>query len=449
MSKKILLTEEEIPKNYYNIQADMPFDLEPPLNPLTKQPAGPQDLQKIFPMELIKQEVTKERDIEIPEEVREAYKIYRPTPLVRAERLEKAIGTTCKIYFKNESVSPVGSHKLNTAIAQAYYNMKEGVKSITTETGAGQWGSALSFACKVFKIKCKVYMVKCSYEQKPLRKSVMQLFGAEVIPSPSNQTESGRKILKEFPESSGSLGIAISEAVEEAAKSENTHYALGSVLNHVLLHQTIIGQETIKQLEKENLRADIIIGCVGGGSNFAGLAFPFLKDKLTKQGKHMNTRFIAVEPTACPSLTKGRYAYDFGDTIGLTPLLKMYTLGSNFIPSSIHAGGLRYHGMAPLVCKLHEKGFIEAQAFNQLETFEAAKLFAETEGIIPAAESSHAIKAVIEEAKKNDNKVIVFNLSGHGFLDLSSYDAYMSGKLQDSTISQEELDKSLSKLPKI
>jgi len=449
MSKKILLKEEEIPENFYNIQADMPFDLEPPLHPGTKQPAGPQDLQKLFPMELIKQEVTKERYIKIPEEVRDAYRIYRPTPLVRAERLEKAIGTTCKIYFKNESVSPVGSHKLNTALAQAYYNMKEGITSLTTETGAGQWGSALSFACKVFNMKCKVYMVKCSYEQKPMRKSVMHLFGAEVIPSPSNQTDAGRKILKEFPDSSGSLGIAISEAVEEAVKSTDKHYALGSVLNHVLLHQTIIGQEAIRQLEKENLKADIIIGCVGGGSNFAGLAFPFLRDKLTKTGKHKNTRFIAVEPTACPSLTKGKYAYDFGDTIGLTPLLKMYTLGSNFMPSSIHAGGLRYHGMAPLICKLHEKGFIEAQAFNQLETFEAAKLFAETEGIIPAAESSHAIKAAIEEAKKNKDKVIVFNLSGHGFLDLSSYDAYLQGKLKDSTLSEEDLKKSLDRLPKI
>ena len=449
MGKKILLNEEDIPKSFYNIQADMPFDLEPPLNPLTKLPAGPEDLQAIFPMELIKQEVSKERDITIPDEVRDAYRIYRPTPLVRAERFEKAIGTTCKIYFKNESVSPVGSHKLNTAIAQAYYNMKEGVKALTTETGAGQWGCALSFACKLFDLKCKVYMVKCSYEQKPFRKSVMQLFGAEVISSPSDRTESGRKILKEFPESSGSLGIAISEAVEDAVKSKNTHYALGSVLNHVLLHQTIIGQEALKQLEKENLKADIIVGCVGGGSNFAGLAFPFLKDKLTNKGKHKDAKFIAVEPKACPSLTKGKYAYDFGDTIGLTPLMKMHTLGSSFIPPSIHAGGLRYHGMAPLICKLYEKGFIEAQAFNQLETFEAAKIFAETEGIIPAVESAHAIKAVIEEARKNENKIIVFNLSGHGFLDLSSYDAYLQGKLQDSTISQEELEKSLGKLPKI
>lgn len=449
MSKKILLKEEEIPESYYNIQADMPFDLEPPLHPGTKQPAGPQDLQKIFPMELIKQEVTKERYIKIPEEVRDAYRIYRPTPLVRAERLEKVIGTSCKIYFKNESVSPVGSHKLNTALAQAFYNKKEGITSLTTETGAGQWGSALSFACNVFGLKCKVYMVKCSFEQKPMRKSVMQLFGAEVIPSPSNQTESGRKILKEFPDSSGSLGIAISEAVEEAATSKDKHYALGSVLNHVLLHQTIIGQEAIRQLEKENLKADIVIGCVGGGSNFAGLAFPFLKDKLTKSGKHKKTRFIAVEPTACPSLTKGKLAYDFGDTVGLTPLLRMYTLGSNFMPSSIHAGGLRYHGMAPLICKLYEKGFIEAQAYNQLETFEAAKLFAETEGIIPAAESSHAIKAAIEEARKNKDKVIVFNLSGHGFLDLSSYDSYLQGKLKDSTLSEEELKKSLDRLPKI
>jgi len=449
MNKKIILEETDIPKFFYNIQADLPFEMEPPLNPGTKNPLEPKELEVIFPKEVIKQEISKERFIEIPEEVFNAYRIYRPTPLVRAERLEKAIKTNCKIYFKNESVSPVGSHKLNTALAQAYYNKKEGVKFLTTETGAGQWGGALSFACNIFDLGCKVYMVKCSYEQKPFRKSVMKMFGAEVIASPSDKTVSGKNILKEDPDCSGSLGIAISEAVEEAVKSKDTKYALGSVLNHVLLHQTIIGQEAIKQLDKAGEKVDILIGCVGGGSNFAGLCFPFLKDKLIGKGKYKDIIAIAVEPESCPSLTKGRYEYDFGDTAGLTPLIKMYTLGSSFIPPVIHAAGLRYHGMAPLMSKLCEKGYIEARAYKQSEVFEASLLFARTEGIIPAVESSHAIKAAIEEAKKNNNKTIVFNLSGHGFLDLSSYEAYMEGKLKDVPVTSADLEKSLNKIPKV
>jgi tryptophan synthase beta chain len=363
--------------------------------------------------------------------------------------LEKAIGTNCKIYFKNESVSPAGSHKLNTALAQAYYNKMEGVKSLTTETGAGQWGSALSFACNLFGLGCKVYMVKCSYEQKPFRKVVMKLFNGQVIASPSNQTESGRKILKENPNCSGSLGIAISEAVEEAAKNNDVKYALGSVLNHVLMHQTIIGQEAIEQLNSIDEKADTVIGCVGGGSNFGGLCFPFLKDKLSGSGKYKDVKAIAVEPEACPSLTKGKYGYDFGDTTGLTPLLKMYSLGSGFIPETIHAAGLRYHGMSPLISQLYEKGYIEARAYKQSEVFEAAIVFARAEGIIPAVESSHAIKAAIDEANKNDGKTIVFNLSGHGFLDLSSYENYMEGKLKDVALDSKELEDSLKKLPDI
>jgi len=449
MNKKIILEETDIPQFFYNIQADLPFELEPPLNPGTKKALEPKELEAIFPKEIIKQEISKERFIEIPEEIFNAYRIYRPTPLVRAERLEKALKTNCKIYFKNESVSPVGSHKLNTAIAQVYYNKKEGTKFLTTETGAGQWGCALSFACNIFNLGCKVYMVKCSYEQKPFRKSVMKMFGAEVIASPSEKTNSGRNILKENPNCPGSLGIAISEAVEEAVKSKNTKYALGSVLNHVLLHQTIIGQEAIKQLDKAGEKVDTIIGCVGGGSNFAGLCFPFLKDKLTGNGKYKDILAIAVEPESCPSLTKGRYEYDFGDTAGLTPLIKMYTLGSSFIPPAIHAAGLRYHGMSPLISKLCEKGYIQARAYKQSEVFEASLLFARTEGIIPAVESSHAIKAAIEEAKKNNGKTIVFNLSGHGFLDLSSYEAYMEGKLKDIPVTYKDLEKSLNKIPKI
>jgi tryptophan synthase beta chain len=450
MDKKIILGEEDIPQNYYNLAADMPFEIEPPLNPSTKKPLDPKELEAIFCKSIIEQEISKERFIKIPEEVRDVYRIYRPTPLVRADRLEKFLKTNCKIYFKNESTSPVGSHKLNTAIAQAYYNKKDKVKFLTTETGAGQWGSALSFACNLFDMGCKVYMVKCSYEQKPFRKSVMNMFGAEVFASPSKETESGKNILKENPNCSGSLGIAISEAVEEAAKSNNTKkYALGSVLNHVLLHQTIIGQEAIKQLDSINEKADTIIGCVGGGSNFAGLCFPFLKDKLTGTGKYKNIQAIAVEPESCPSLTRGKYGYDFGDTAGLTPLLKMYSLGSSFIPPAIHAAGLRYHGMAPLICKLYEKGYIQARAYKQSEVFEAAILFARTEGIIPAVESSHAIKAAIDEAKKNDGKTIVFNLSGHGFLDLTSYEAYMNGKLGDIDLNEEDLKKSLEKIPSL
>ena len=430
---KILLDENEMPKKWYNIQADLKTPLDPPLNPKTKKPIGPKDLSAIFPMELIKQEVSKDKFIDIPKEVREIYKIWRPSPLIRARRLEKYLKTPAKIYFKWEGVSPPGSHKPNTAIAQAYYNKKEGIERIATETGAGQWGSALAFATKIFNLKCRVYMVKCSYEQKPYRKILIENWGAEIFSSPSSMTEFGKKILKKDPNTSGSLGIAISEAVEDAANHENTNYSLGSVLNHVILHQTIIGLEIKKQFQKIDKYPDYVIGCVGGGSNFAGTAFPFVEDKL--KGKNLDTKIISVEPIACPTLTKGEYRYDFGDTAGLTPLLKMYTLGHDFIPPSIHAGGLRYHGDAPLLCKLTKEGYMEAVAYYQSEIFEAAKIFAQTEGYVVAPESAHAIKAAIDFAKickkKNESKVIVFANSGHGNFDLSAYDAYNTGKIED------------------
>ena len=380
-------------------------------------------------MELIKQEVSAERFIEIPDAVRNAYATFRPTPLIRALDLERALGTPAQIYYKYEGVSPAGSHKLNTALAQAYYNKQAGIKRIATETGAGQWGSALSLACKMFGLQCKVYMVRVSYEQKPYRRSMIHTWGAEVVASPSNDTKAGRDALAKNPHSSGSLGLAISEAVEDAAGREDTNYSLGSVLNHVLLHQTIIGLEAKKQMEKAGVYPDIVIGCVGGGSNFGGIALPFIKDKI--EGKKL--RAIAVEPTTCPSLTKGEYKYDFGDVAGMTPLLKMYTLGNDFMPPSIHAGGLRYHGMSPIISKLYHDKLIEAQAYRQTEVFEAGVLFAQTEGIIPAPESSHAIKSAIEEAKKakieGTKKIILFNLSGHGHFDMSAYDAYFAGKL--------------------
>ncbi len=429
MQRKITLEERDIPTHYYNVLADLPTPLDPPLHPATKQPVGPQDLAVIFPMDLIKQEVSTERYIEIPEEVRDAYKKYRPTPLYRAYELEKALDTPAHIYYKYEGVSPAGSHKLNTALAQAYYNKKAGIKRIATETGAGQWGSSLALACKEFGLLCKVYMVKVSYEQKPYRRSLIQTWGSEVVPSPSTDTKAGRDILAKDPNSRGSLGIAISEAVEDAASREDTNYSLGSVLNHVLLHQTIIGLEAKKQMEIAGEYPDIVIGCVGGGSNFGGIALPFVKENF--EGK--KTRIIAVEPKSCPSLTGGEYRYDFGDVAGLTPLLLMYTLGHDFMPPAIHAGGLRYHGMAPIVSKLFKDRFIEAQAYDQTEVFEAGVLFARTEGIVPAPESSHAIKSAIEEAKKakdeGTKKVILFNLSGHGLLDLGAYDAYFAGKL--------------------
>lgn len=432
MDNKILLSENDIPTHFYNILPDLPKSLEPPLNPKTKKPITPDELSRIFPMELIKQEMSTESEIEIPEEVREIYKLYRPTPLFRAKRLEKFLDTPARIYYKYEGASPAGSHKLNTALVQAYYNKKEGVKRLTTETGAGQWGSALSMACNFFGLDCTVYMVKCSYEQKPYRKSVMKIFGAEVFPSPSQNTAFGRKILKENPENSGSLGIAISEALEDAVTHPDTKYSLGSVLNHVLLHQTVIGQEAKKQLEIVGEYPDVIIGCIGGGSNLAGISFPFIADKLRGKKK---LRVIAVEPSACPSITKGEYKYDFGDTAEMTPLLKMFTLGHNFIPHPIHAGGLRYHGKAPIVSLLCNEKIVEARAYSQLPVFKAAVDFARCEGIIPAPESSYAIKATIDEALKckenKEGKTILFNLSGHGLLDLGAFDKYLSGELKD------------------
>ncbi|PJA09899.1 TrpB-like pyridoxal phosphate-dependent enzyme [Candidatus Falkowbacteria bacterium CG_4_10_14_0_2_um_filter_41_15] len=429
----INLEQKDAPTYYYNIVPDLPKPLSPPLHPATKKPIGPQDLAAIFPMGLIKQEVSTEPKIEIPEEIQKAYQIYRPSPLIRAKRLEKELGTPAKIYYKYEGVSPTGSHKPNTAIAQAYYNKKEGVKKLTTETGAGQWGSALSFACNLFGLECGVYMVRASYDQKPYRRVMMNVFGADCVASPSNRTESGRKILAQDPNTPGSLGMAISEAVEEAAKNENTNYSLGSVLNHVLLHQTIIGLEAKKQLERAGDYPDIIIGCHGGGSNFAGISFPFLQDKL-KGGKN-KLRAIAVEPRSCPSLTEGRYDYDFGDTIGLTPLLLMFTLGHDFVPPPIHAGGLRYHGAAPIVSLLHKEKIIEAVAYDQLPVFEAAIKFAKNQGIIPAPESAHAIKAVFDEAEKckqsGEKKTILFNLSGHGHFDMSAYQDFLAGKLSN------------------
>src|SRR6476660_5542305 len=422
---KYLLTEDDLAKDWYNIAPDLPSPLPPPLHPGTLQPIGPADLAPLFPMEVIKQEVSQDRWVPIPDEVRNAYRLWRPTPLYRAHRLEKELGLPgrVRIFYKYEGVSPSGSHKPNTAVPQAFYNKMEGVKRIATETGAGQWGSSLALACQMFDLELKVYMVKISYVQKPYRRALMETWGATCVPSPSQDTNAGRAILAQDPESNGSLGIAISEAVEDAATRDDTKYALGSVLNHVLMHQTVIGLEAKKQLEKADDAADIVIGCAGGGSNFAGLSFPFVADKLT--GKNKKTRIIAVEPAACPSLTKGKYVYDFGDTVGLTPLVKMHTLGHTFVPAPFHAGGLRYHGMAPLVCKLYDEGVIEAQAVPQTATFQAAIQFARAEGILPAPEAAHAVRGAIDEAlqckKEGKKKTIVFKLCCHGFLDLSAY----------------------------
>lgn len=452
MSKdsKFFLGEKDMPKQWYNVTADMPNKPLPPLHPGTKQPIGPEDLAPLFPMELIKQEVSTERYIDIPEEVQDIYKIWRPTPLHRAYKLEKFLDSPCKIYYKNESVSPAGSHKPNTAVAQAYYNYKEGVKKMTTETGAGQWGSALAFATQHFGIDLKVFMVKISYEQKPYRKSMMNVWNADVIPSPSNLTDSGRQILAADPDSPGSLGIAISEAVEMAAKDPDTKYSLGSVLNHVLLHQTIIGLESQKQMEMAGDYPDIVMGCFGGGSNFAGISFPFLGENF-RDGK--KTRVIAIEPASCPKLTRGQFQYDFGDTVGLTPLLPMFTLGHNFVPAKIHAGGLRYHGAGTIVSQLLRDNLIEAQSVQQLESFEAGLIFAKTEGIIPAPETSHAIAGVIREVNKakqeGTKKTILFNFSGHGIIDLAAYDRYFSGELVNHEVSNEEIAKSLSELEKL
>jgi tryptophan synthase beta chain len=430
--RRFVLPESELPTHYYNIAADLPEAPPPPLHPGTREPIGPEMLAPLFPMELIRQEVSAERLIPIPEPVRHAYRVYRPSPLIRALDLEASLNTPARIYYKYEGVSPAGSHKPNTALAQAFYNRAEGVTRLVTETGAGQWGSALAYAGAQFGVESKVFMVRVSYEQKPYRRSFIQAMGASVVPSPSRETNAGRAILDADPDSPGSLGIAISEAVEEAATRDDTKYSLGSVLNHVLLHQTVIGQEAIRQMEMAGDVPDVVIGCAGGGSNFAGIAFPFLRDRMNGASR---TRFLAVEPASCPSLTKGEYRYDFGDTAGTTPLLKMHTLGNDFRPAPIHAGGLRYHGMAPMVSHLYELGFLEARAYAQNTCFEAALRFARTEGIVPAPESSHAIRAAIDEAEEarqlGEERVILFNLSGHGYFDMGAYDAYLAGGLQD------------------
>jgi len=448
---KFVLDEEEIPKQWYNIQADLPEPLPPVLHPATAKPITPDDLAPLFPMELIKQEVSTERWIEIPEEVRDIYRLWRPTTLFRAHRLEKALDTPAKIFYKYEGSSPPGSHKPNTAVAQAYYNKKEGITRITTETGAGQWGSALAFGGACFGIEIKVYMVSISYQQKPYRRVMMEVWGAKCVPSPSKDTKAGRAMLAEDPNCPGSLGLAISEAVEDAVSRDDTHYSLGSVLNHVLLHQTVNGLETKELMEKADVYPDIIVGCVGGGSNFAGLFLPFVKDKI--DGAKPNLRIINVEPMSAPTLTKGPYAYDFGDKAGLTPLMKMFTLGHDFMPPPIHAGGLRYHGMAPIICHLANLGFVEARAEHQLGTFEAGITFARSEGIISAPETDHAIKAGIDEALKcketGEAKIILIAHSGHGHVDMAAYDAYLAGKLKDYEYPEEKVKEALEKLPKV
>lgn len=447
---KILLDEDELPKAWYNIQADLPTPLDPPLNPATKEPIGPEALSRIFPMELIKQEVSRERWIPIPDEVREVYTLWRPTPLYRAIKLERALKTPARIYYKWEGVSPPGSHKPNTAVAQAYYNMKEGVTRLATETGAGQWGSALAFGTMLFGLKCTIYMVKVSYEQKPYRRILMETWGAECIPSPSERTQYGKRVLQNDPKCPGSLGIAISEAIEDAATHEDTKYSLGSVLNHVLLHQTVVGLEAKKQMDIAGDYPDVIFGCVGGGSNFSGLAFPFVADKLN--GERPELRAVSCEPKACPTLTKGPYVYDFGDTAEMTPLLKMYTLGHTFVPPPIHSGGLRYHGDAPLLCKLTHDGYMEAAAYHQNEVFEAAQIFAQAEGFVVAPETAHAVKGVIDEALRcketEEEKVILFNNSGHGHFDLAAYDAYHAKKLIDYEYPDELVREALAKVPR-
>jgi len=448
---KFVLDEEEIPKQWYNIQADLPEPLPPVLHPATGKPITPDDLAPLFPMELIKQEVSTERWIEIPEEVRDVYRLWRPTALFRAHRLEKALDTPAKIFYKYEGSSPPGSHKPNTAVAQAYYNKKEGITRITTETGAGQWGSALAFGGACFGIEIKVYMVSISYHQKPYRRVMMEVWGAKCIPSPSKDTKAGRSMLAEDPNCPGSLGLAISEAVEDAVSRDDTHYSLGSVLNHVLLHQTVNGLETKRLIEKADVYPDIIVGCVGGGSNFAGLFLPFVKDKI--DGTKPNLRIINVEPMSAPTLTKGPYVYDFGDKAGLTPLMKMFTLGHDFMPPPIHAGGLRYHGMAPIICHLANLGLVEARAEHQLGTFEAGITFARSEGIISAPETDHAIKAGIDEALKcketGEAKTILIAHSGHGHVDMAAYDAYLSDKLKDYEYPEEKVKEALEKLPKV
>ncbi len=448
MQTKFLLPESELPTHWYNVLADMPNKPAPYLGPDGK-PVTPDAMTRIFPMALVMQEMTTERWVEIPEPVREALRVWRPSPLYRAHRLEKALGTPAKIFYKNEAVSPAGSHKPNTAVAQAYYNKQAGINRLTTETGAGQWGCSLALAGQMFGLTVRVYMVKVSYEQKPYRRSMMQTWGAEVFPSPTNMTEAGRSILAAHPDSPGSLGIAISEAVEEAAMRDDTNYALGSVLNHVCLHQTVVGEEAKKQMALAGEYPDVVIACCGGGSNFAGIAFPFFADKAA--GK--NVRLVAAEPTSCPTLTKGLFAYDWGDAVGHTPMMKMYTLGHDFVPPGIHAGGLRYHGDSVLVSQLCKDGLAEAVAIPQLETFEAGVLFARTECIIPAPESTHAVAAAIREARQcietGEPRTILFNLSGHGHFDMSSYDRYFRGELEDYAYPEAAIKESLAHLPKV
>ncbi len=448
--RRVDLAADRMPRAWYNILADMPNKPLPPLHPATGKPVTPDDLAPIFPPALIAQEVAEQRWVDIPPPVLEAYRVWRPTPLYRALRLEAELGTPARIYYKYEGVSPAGSHKPNTAIAQAYYNAAQGIRRLATETGAGQWGSALAYACSQFGLQCTVYMVKVSYHQKPYRRNLMEVWGARVIPSPSEQTQAGRRVLEATPDSPGSLGIAISEAVEDAATHPDTNYSLGSVLNHVLLHQTIIGLEARTQLDLLGEYPDVVIGCIGGGSNFAGISFPFLMDRLLGRRQ---VRAVAVEPTACPTLTKGQLRYDFGDVAGLTPYLHMHTLGHTFIPPSIHAGGLRYHGDAPLVCRLYADGFVEAKAYGQLAVFEAATRFARTEGLVPAPESAHAVRAAIDEAvaarEEGRPRVILFNLSGHGYFDLGAYDAYLAGRLEDYEYPAELVEQALASLPRV
>ena len=450
MAIKIMLSEAELPTHWYNVAADLPVPPPPPLHPGTMEPAGPGDLEALFPMDLIMQEVSQERFIEIPEEVRDVYAMWRPTPLYRARGLERHIGGPARIYYKYEGVSPVGSHKPNTAVAQAHYNAKAGVKKLSTETGAGQWGSALAFACSLFGLECEVYMVRASYDQKPYRKAMIETFGATIYPSPSDNTDYGRKVLEETPDTPGSLGIAISEAIEVAAKNDDTNYSLGSVLNHVLLHQTVIGEETLKQLKMVDETPDVVIGCAGGGSNFAGFSFPFVREKLAGS---MDPVIRAVEPAAAPSLTRGSYRYDFADTGMTTPLLKMHTLGHDFVPDPIHAGGLRYHGMAPLVSLLVDEGIVEAEALNQTETFAKAIDFARVEGILPGPEPTHAVASAMTEAEKaresGDEKVIVFNLSGHGHFDMAAYTEFLSGEMVDYEYPRERIAAAMERIPAV
>jgi tryptophan synthase beta chain len=447
-STKFLLDERSLPESWYNVVPDLPFELEPPLNPATREPVGPEAFAPIFPEEIIRQEVTVDPYVPIPEEVRETYALWRPTPLFRARHLEKILDTPAHIYYKYEGVSPAGSHKPNTAVPQAFYNKQEGVRRLTTETGAGQWGSSLAFACGQMDLECTVYMVRVSYGQKPYRRLMMQTYGAEVHPSPTDLTRAGCNILEEDPDSPGSLGISISEAVEDAATHEDAKYSLGSVLNHVLLHQTVIGQEAIGQLELAGEYPDVVVGCVGGGSNFGGVAFSFIRENLVN-GR--GTRIVAVEPSSCPTLTKGRYVYDFGDTAGTTPMMKMYTLGHSFVPSGIHAGGLRYHGDSPIVSALVHEGLVEARAYPQNPTFEAGVMFARAEGIIPAPEVNHAIKATmdlaLEAREAGEEKVILFNLCGHGHFDLTAYEAYLAGELVDLEYSEEEIERAVAQIP--